>query len=130
MLDVIRWLLVLEVLGLAALPFAARAFRNLPDRGYAFARPLGALTVSVALWLGSTFGLWSNSAAIVVVLTVGLALAGWVGLSGSAAEVRSLWKSRRTHILVVELVFVAAFLVWVFIRAHMPNIEATEKPME
>ena len=43
MVSVLSWWLIMQVLGLAALPLAWRIFRNLPDRGYAFARPLGLL---------------------------------------------------------------------------------------
>jgi YYY domain-containing protein len=130
MLDVIRWLVVVEAIGLAALPLAARAFRNLPDRGYAFARPLGALVVAVALWFGCTFGLISNSGAAVIVIAAGLAFVGWVLLPDAAASVGTVWRERRRHVLVVECLFLVAFLLWVFVRAHIPNIEATEKPME
>jgi YYY domain-containing protein len=130
MLDVIRWLVVVEAIGLAALPLAARAFRNLPDRGYAFARPLGALVVAVALWVGCIFGLISNSGAAVIVIIAGLALTGWVLLPDATASVRTVWRERRQHVLVVEALFLVAFLLWAFVRAHIPNIEATEKPME
>ena len=46
MLIVIVWWLWMQVLGLAALPLAFRFFRRFPDRGYAFARPLGLLLTS------------------------------------------------------------------------------------
>jgi YYY domain-containing protein len=130
MTDVIRWYLVVQLIGLAALPLAARAFRGLPDRGYAFARPVGLLAVSVALWLGCIFGFWSNSGAMVAVLTVALAAAGWLGLRSTVDDLRSLWQNRRSHIYVVEGLFLVAFLFWAYCRAHFSAIEATEKPME
>jgi YYY domain-containing protein len=130
MLDLLQWLVVVELIGLAALPLAARVFGQLPDRGYAFARPLGALVVAVALWIGCIFGLMSNSGAMVLVLVAALAVAGWIALPSAADEVRAVWRNRRAHVLMVEFVFVAAFLAWAFVRAHIPNIEATEKPME
>ncbi len=130
MLDLIRWYLVGQLVGLAALPLAGRAFRNLPDRGYAFARPIGLLVVTVALWFGCIFGLWTNSGAMVALLVVALGVGGWLGLPEAVKEVRHLWQECRSHILVVEGVFLGAFLVWAFCRAHFPTIEATEKPME
>jgi YYY domain-containing protein len=130
MLDVIRWYLVIQLMGLAALPLAARAFRGLPDRGYAFARPVGMLAVTVALWLGCIFGLWSNSGAMVAVLTVALAAGGWLGLRSAVADVQAVWQTRRRHVLVIEGIFVAALVFWAVARAYFPTIEATEKPME
>lgn len=130
MLDLVRWFIVLEVMGLAALPLSARAFRNLPDRGYAFARPVGALAVAVALWFGSIFGLWSNSGGTVIVLILIMGAIGWFGFPRAATEVRGLWTDRRAQLIAVEGLFIVAFVGWAFVRAHVPNIEATEKPME
>src|SRR6516225_4372414 len=120
MLDLLQWLVIVEVIGIAALPLAARVFRNLPDRGYAFARPLGALVVAVALWLGCMFGLMTNSGAMVLVLVAALAVAGWLAMPRAADDVRAVWRNRRAHVLMVEAVFVAAFLIWAFVRAHIP----------
>ena len=60
MLYVLIWWFVLQLIGLAALPLAFRLFRRLPDRGYAFARPLGLLLVSYLFWLGASLGLLRN----------------------------------------------------------------------
>ena len=49
MLAVVSWWLIIEVLGLLALPVALRLFCHLPDRGYAFARPLGLLLTGYVL---------------------------------------------------------------------------------
>ena len=130
MLDVIRWYVVVQLLGLAALPYVARFFGNLPDRGYAFARPLGLLIVGVVLWFGAIFGLWANTGAMVAVLLVAMAAVGWLGLRRPVDSLRELWREHRSHIYVVEGLFLGAFLFWAFCRAFFPNIEATEKPMD
>ncbi len=130
MLDLVRWYVVVQVLGIAALPFTARFFRYLPDRGYAFARPLGLLLVGVLLWFGAIFGIWPNSGAMVAVLTVAVALVGWLGFRSSVDTVRALWREHRSHLYVVEGLFLVAFLFWAFCRSFFPEIQATEKPMD
>jgi YYY domain-containing protein len=130
MLDVLRWYVVLQIIGFAALPLTARAFRGLPDRGYAFARPIGLLATAALLWAGAIFGLWSNSGAIVAVIVIGIGVVGWLVMPRYARSVVALWRERRNHIVVVEAVFLVAFVAWAFFRAHFPEIEATEKPME
>ena len=40
---VLVWWLVVQLIGLLALPLTYRLFKGLPDRGFAFARPLGLL---------------------------------------------------------------------------------------
>ncbi len=130
MLDLVRWYVVIQLIGIAALPIAARFFGGLPDRGYAFARPLGLLVVGVLLWFGAIFGFWTNTGAMIAVLVVVVALVGWLGLPDAVATVKGLWKDRRSHIYVVEGLFVAAFVFWAFCRSFFPEIEATEKPMD
>jgi YYY domain-containing protein len=130
MLDLLRWYLVIQAIGFAALPLTARAFRGLPDRGYAFARPVGMLAVTVALWMGAIYGIWPNTGAMVAILVIALGVTGWVGLRRSVDDLRVLWRTQRAHLYVVEGLFLVALLVWAFCRAHFPEIEATEKPME
>ena len=55
MIEVFSWWLLLELIGLAVLPIALRFFRNLPDRGYAFIKPLGLLLIAYPFWLLTTF---------------------------------------------------------------------------
>ncbi|MEE8163233.1 MAG: hypothetical protein V3T92_04370, partial [Anaerolineae bacterium] len=56
LVPVLIWWLIVEILGLAALPLTYRLFKNLPDRGYAFGKPLGILLTSYVLWIGASFG--------------------------------------------------------------------------
>jgi YYY domain-containing protein len=130
MIDLLRWYLVLQLIGLAALPLAARAFRCLPDRGYALARPVGMLAVAAALWFGAIFGLWPNTGAMVALLVLALALVGWLGLRPSVAELRRLWQRERDHLFLIEWLFLAALVFWAVCRSFFPDIASTEKPME
>lgn len=130
MADVIRWYIVIQLFGLAALPVAARFFSSLPDRGYAFARPLGLLLVGVALWFGAIFGFWTNTGATVAALLVVIGLIGWLGLRGSVESLRRLWQEHRSQIYVVEGLLLAAFVFWAICRSFFPQIQATEKPMD
>lgn len=130
MLAVLSWWLIMEVIGFLALPLALRLFRHLPERGYAFAKPLGLLVAGYLLWIGGSFGFLSNTrtAILFVMLLVGLAslLVWWRDREGLAAFLRE----NRRVILATELVFAVAFFAWAFVRAYNPDIAATEKPME
>lgn len=130
MADVIRWYVVVQIMGLAGLPLTIWFFRHLPDRGYAFARPVGMLVVAVALWFGALFGLWPNTGAMVAILVVALAAAGWLGLRQSVNQIRALWRDNRGHVYVIEGLFLLAFIFWAVCRSYFPDIAATEKPME
>jgi YYY domain-containing protein len=133
--SVFIWWLWLQLFGLVGLPLALRLLGNLPDRGYAFARPLGLLLTGYLLWLGGSLGFWSNGIggtliAMLVVAGVGL----WLYL-GRRAEGDSLLPWLRAHTaywLTVELLFAASLAGWAVYKAYNPNLETAggEKWME
>ena len=130
MFAVLSWWIILEVIGLLTLPVALRVFRHLPDRGYPFAKPLGLLLAGYLFWIGGSFGFLSNtrSGILFVMLLVG-ALSAYLW----SRERQGMWeflRENRRLILVVELVFLVAFVGWAVVRAYNPDIAATEKPME
>jgi len=127
-LVIIAWWLASSLLGLLALPLAFRIFHRLPDRGYAFARPLGLLIASYVLWLGASLGFIPNSrggalGAVLVLAGIGAAL-------GQRVEIRDWLRRNLRTVLWMEGVFLLSFLLWAFVRANNPEIVATEKPME
>lgn len=131
-LAVFCWWLIIEILGLIALPLTMRLFRHLPERGYALAKPLGLLLVSYVLWIGATFGLLHNSVGGIVfsILAVG-AFSGWFYARGEKeGNLLALLKERRWVIVASEALFALAFGLWALYRAYNPEIAGTEKPME
>lgn len=130
MLEALRWYLALQFFGIAVLPLALHFFRFLPDRGYAFARPLGLLLVGYLLWIFGVFGLSENSPATILVLLIVAASVSWTVFRSQIARLRELWRSNRGQVIGIEGIFLVSFAIWVFIRAYNPEIQATEKPME
>lgn len=130
MLDLLRWYVVVQALGVVGLPYAVRFFRPLPDRGYAFARPLGLLAVGVVLWFGAIFGIWPNRGSMIALLALAIGIVGWIGLPRSVESLGELWRDYRNHLLLVEGLFLGAYLFWAFCRSFFPEIQATEKPMD
>jgi YYY domain-containing protein len=147
MLHALLWWLIIQILALAGLPLAYRLFDGLPDRGYAFAKPIGLLVTSYALWLLTTLGLLRNRWGAIVGCILLVGAAGWwfyrravvagtsLAAGRAAVQKQSLplrdWLVQsRQLILVNELLLGLAFLGFAFFRAHNPEIVATEKPME
>jgi YYY domain-containing protein len=137
MLPVISWWLALQIFGILALPLTWRLFARLPGRGYPFAKVLGLLLVSYALWLGSSFQLLSNTLGGVVVALLLLAvLSGWAGNQGlrrgedGSRPLFTCLRANRGLVLATELLFLLVFVGWSVFRAYNPDIAGTEKPME
>ncbi len=142
MLEILTWWLWIELIGLAVWPVAFRFFRSLPDRGYAFIKPLGLLLIAYPFWLFTTLGFLTNTRGVVVGVAVMVAgLSWWLGSRQQTTDDRQqqandhespvTWlRQNRSLVLTVELVFTVAFFAWSIFRAYTPEITATEKPME
>lgn len=130
MLPVLIWWLVLEVIGLVALPIALKLLRFLPDRGFAFARPVGLLLAAYLFWSLVTVGLLQNTAACIVfalVLVGGLSAFVW---AREGKETLTALRERKRVLLVTEVLFFVSLAGFALFRAYNPDIVGTEKPME
>lgn len=134
--DVLRWWLVVEVLGLLALPLTMWFFRRLPDRGYSLAKPFGILLTGYGAWLLSMVGLGSFgylllSAIALLVLALGVAVWRRDGLRHCLAELRQ----RLSWIGFQEALFLIALYVGILLRQRDffgggVAISHTEQPMD
>jgi YYY domain-containing protein len=130
-LDLILWYLLLAAIGSLALPIAQRFLGALPDRGYAFARPLGLLLWGFLFWILSSFGLLENSrGGLFTSLLLFGALSFWAWRVLPTGELRQWLSANRTLILTVEVLFLVAFIFMAWLRATIPVINHTEQPME
>lgn len=129
MSDLLRWWLATELIGLAALPYAFRLFCFLPDRGIAFARPLGLLLVGYTLWLGGFAGLPPDGGTAALLLAA--LTAGGLWLAGrDRRTLLSALRARGRYIILTEALFLLAFVGYALLRAYSPDIAGTEKPFE
>ena len=123
-MNVILWLLSIELLGFLAFPLAFLLFGGLKDRGYAFTKPLGLLLLVLPLWLlGSLnvlpFARWS--------ILLAMAAMGALALALALRHQKELWAFLRREwalLLAIEGVFLLFFLGWVLFRAYAPTINA------
>ncbi|NLE76244.1 MAG: hypothetical protein GX605_05775 [Chloroflexi bacterium] len=138
MVVVLTWWIWLQLIGLAALPLAWWLLRCLPDRGHAFARPLGLLLATYVLWLGGALGLLRNSLGGVLVAVLAVAaLSAWAArrLGGPAAlraDLAAYWREHRWAVLTTEALFLLCLGGWSLYRAYSPDIATAggEKFME
>jgi uncharacterized membrane protein len=131
-----RWLLVVLALGWLGAPLARRLLPGLPDGAVCLARPLAILLAGYAAWLTAALRLLPFPAAIwfvgvpLLALLAGLSLVLGRRDALAAAPSRSSAGRAWGFWLAHELVFVAAFAGFAWLRGYTPDIVATEKPME
>ncbi len=133
---IFTWWFIILIFGLAGWSVAFSLLRHLPDRGFAFARPVGLLLSGYILWLGGTFRLLQNNVggilvALVLVLVLGLVWQRQVRF-GDNLSMFNWFRREWRYALSVELLFSLAFVGWVIFKAYNPNIETAggEKWME
>jgi len=127
------WWLLIELLGLLALPLTLSLFRNLPDRGYPFARILGILLPSFLAWF---LGMWQLA-------TYGPALLAFSLSLLALLSALLLWRERgllgflqehRRYVLGMEIFFALALLGGALLRIYGgwggPAINHTEQPSD
>ncbi len=127
---VVLWLVVVEILGLAALPLTVALFPSLMDRGYGLTKVVGLLTITWANWvLGVGLGGANHPLLLWPLATLIGALGLWA-LRVRGEDVRAIVRGRRRIIVIEEAIFLGAFAAWAAVRASHPAIYGTEKPMD
>lgn len=126
MKEFISWWLVIQIIGLAALPLTTRILHWLPGRGYAFSKVFGLLLLAYLLWVGAITGVLANDlGGIVFVLLLIAGFSAWIGLSPNQEPVisrmKAYWRQNRASILVVEALFLLTFAGWTLVRAYAPD---------
>jgi YYY domain-containing protein len=131
MIPFILWYIVLLVLGLVTFPLAYTLLPKLPGRGYTLSRTFGLLLWGYVFWLFGSLGILQNNLGGILFSLAAVISASIFALRKTDfGEIRSWFVEHRAYVIVGELVFLAAFAGWAFVRSANPEITATEKPME
>jgi uncharacterized membrane protein len=123
----VKWLLALEVLGIAVLPWTLRIFRALPDRGYPLARILGWVLATYVAYVAVHLGLGTFSQPTCVLALVIVTGCAWLPRGGSI--VRDQLPPRRL-VVTYETVILVSFAAFALVRAYNPEIYWGEKTMD
>ncbi len=130
MLDILLWYVLLLAVGWLAFPIAFRLLKDLPDRGFALAKPLGLLLWGFAFWLLASLHVVGNDTGGVLFALLLLAVLSVLVSRRQWREMLDWISANRKVILTVEVLFLAAFGLWTYVRSGYPDVSGTEKPME
>jgi YYY domain-containing protein len=124
----LRYLLLLEGIGLAALPLTSRALGRLPGAGLGLAKVLGLLLLGWLVWIAGSLGIPNGlGLAIGAAVVLGVAgLATWLG----RPLVFERDPFRRRQLVAAEVLFAVAFLGGALYVSYSPDVWGTEKPMD
>ena len=130
MYEPLIFLVAIELMGLFAFPIAFGLFSRLPDRGAMLAKPLVLLLCSYLFWMSGHIGGVAGSR-VTVLAIVGVLAALFVFLLHRHGDEIIPWVRRHWRLLLVgEVVFLAAYGIWLAVVSQSPAITNTEKPMD
>ncbi len=113
--EIIKWWVVLELIGLAAMPTTAWIFRNLQDKGVSLSKILGLVLVTYFSWvltyLGFDYSTIIVGISVLIVFSISMVVFSY---KGYPFDQKALLRS--------EVLFTAAFLLFVILRAYRPEI--------
>ncbi len=125
------WYLTIFVLGLIGVPISFRLFPKLHDRGLIFSRVLVLFVWGYLFWILTSLHIIKNNLAGVGLTLLGVALISSFFLrNGQFTQIKDFIKQQWKTFLTAELVFLVFFVIWSVVRATVPDISGTEKPME
>ncbi|HLF78557.1 MAG TPA: DUF2298 domain-containing protein [Dehalococcoidia bacterium] len=124
------WWVVIELIGLVALPITLTAFANLPGRGYAFAKPLGLLLAGYLFWLALSAHVLPNRPGSVAWVLIFIAAVSALLFWRRKDQLIDAVRQNLPFIIVVEVVFALTFFTAGHLKSFIPEISGTEKPMD
>lgn len=114
LIEILKWLLVVEIIGFLALPFSAYLFNRLPDRGYSVSKIMGLLFMTYFSWIltysGFTYGLKVIIIALFLLMAISFIFYREYGI---CIEKRTVLRN--------ELFFVPVFFIFLIIRSYSPD---------
>ncbi len=133
-LAAMTWWLVLEVIGIAAWPLASLLFRRVYLRGYPLAKALGLVLLAYVNWLGASLHFTQNRTSTIVIILLLMAVGGLWCFWKNRREISGFYRTNLKGIFLSELLFLASYLAFVFLRFLNPDLwhpwNGGEKPME
>ena len=131
---IILWLVVIELLGLLALPLSARIFSRATDGGWPWSKLVGLVVWGYLVWLPVSLGWWNYTWAALLIGAVALGGLSWLAAGRSRARSFAAFKAAPREIICFEALFLGAFGLWTLVRAANPDLWhptlGGEKPFE
>ncbi len=123
---IVHWLVTMLCVSVG-LPWAKYLFSTLPHALIGVARPLGYALIGVVVWSFAMIGLLPFNSGSVVFVAIGMGYLGWRLAGGiDAAWLRAHWRAW----LLSEIIFLAGFIMVVYVRGRTPDPWGTERPMD
>lgn len=129
---ILLWWVWLLIIGLVFLPISAFLFHRFFDKGYLFAKTIGLIMLSYAVWLLSSLKLLAfTRTSIYIVLVLGLATSIAIIIRMRKKGMKYLPELHHLKYFVLEeMIFLSGLSLWSYLRGLKPEIQGLEKFMD
>lgn len=121
-LYVISWLFTIEVIGLITYPIVSFMCGNVHDKGYSISKILGLVLLTFISWILALFHICRFGSINVLISIFLLILLSVLIIYHNKIDMIKLLKENKNIIIKSELVFIAAFIIFLIIFSKNPNI--------
>ena len=128
--QIATWYLLMLGLGWINYPVTSLLLPKLKGKGYAFSKTLGLLLWGFLYWITNIFHLLPNTLFGAIISFLLIAVINVFIFVRRKDEIKKAFLEDRGYNLLVELLFLVAFVVASILRAMTPTLTGTEKPME
>ncbi len=119
---ILFWWLALELLGFLAFPFAFLMLGGLADRGWVVGKTLGPVVLAYLVWIGPATGIVPFDRTEILAALGGFAVAAVVALLLLRREIIDFIRTSWRPMLAAEVVFLAGFALFLWLRAWYPDL--------
>lgn len=129
-IQALGWYLYLFIIGILFAPIASRIFSKFPDKGYPFAKTIGIISISYAIFLFGLLKILPFSKESLYLILITFIILIFKFFHKDIVSFKLLSKKQVFLIVFEEVFFLASLIFLAYIRAHEPNIHGLEKFMD
>ncbi|MBN1297588.1 glycosyltransferase family 39 protein, partial [bacterium] len=127
---IIRWLFILELLGVICLPLAFILFNQFDHKGYPFAKIMGLLILGYACWIIPSLRWLPFSRTLIVAGIIFLAGINYLVYQRFKTAIHAFVRDRWWSITGYELLFLTVFALFGVLKSYNPDIYWSESLMD
>ncbi len=114
----------LLILGITTFPMTSLIMNKFDDKGWAFSKIIGLAIPAVILWNLSYLKILKFTQTNAYIIIAAIAIINLIILIAKRDKFKDI-KQKWSNIAVIELLFLLLFMVWVYIRGCVPEVNST-----
>lgn len=132
MLVIVRWWLVIFIIGVSFMPLTSIIFASFNDKGYFFSKPIGIAIVGYVLWVMSTLRIFKfTEISAIIILSLCILINILIAFFMNKKKNKIMFSKDIIKTWIMdEVVFIILLLIFIYLKTLRPAAYGTEKFMD